>query len=314
MPKVHRSKGSTPSEALLASLCEQTFLDLWSYPNPYKAPGKELCDLLVVCGDDVILFSEKTIAFPDSGDEHQDWRRWFKRAVINSTAQLRSAERAIQSAKAGVYTDNRAKHRLLVPLPDATRRRLHRVVVANGAAERCRRHYGGGTGSLRITSSIPLDTRDKNELAGSVMPFSIGDLEPSGSFVHVFDSFNLPVVLNELDTITDFVRYLGEKERLFRSGKAVLADGEEDLLAYYLQTIGDDHEHTFFGGHLRDGEQLDVFILDGEWWSSMSADPQYVAKRSPTRSATSGTTSFDDSPSTRFAERAQNLAPPKPTR
>ena len=70
MPKVHRNKGSTPSEAFLADLCDRTFLDLWSYPNPYKAPGKELCDLLIMCGGDVILFSEKSIPFPDSGDEH----------------------------------------------------------------------------------------------------------------------------------------------------------------------------------------------------------------------------------------------------
>lgn len=276
MPKVHRSKGSTPSEALLASLCEQTFLDLWSYPNPYKAPGKELCDLLVVCGDDVILFSEKTIAFQDSGDECQDWRRWFKKAVINSIKQLRGAERSIQSANVEVYADNRAKHALLVPLPDVTRRRLHRVVVANGAAERCMRHYGG-TGSLRITTAIP---RDESGLIQSVPLFSVGDLDPSDTFVHVFDSFNLPVVLTEVDTITDFVRYLREKERLFRSGIAVAAHGEEDLLAFYLQTTDDNHEHTFFGEHLLvDGEPLDLFALDGEWWSAMSANPQYVAKK-----------------------------------
>ena len=28
-------------------------LNLWSYPNLFFRPGKELCDLLVVCGDEI---------------------------------------------------------------------------------------------------------------------------------------------------------------------------------------------------------------------------------------------------------------------
>ncbi len=62
---IHRSRGSTASEQLLADLGEQAFLNLWSYPNLFydkkqngKGDGKELCDMLVVCGDDVIIFSD----------------------------------------------------------------------------------------------------------------------------------------------------------------------------------------------------------------------------------------------------------------
>lgn len=65
---IHRSRGSTASERLLADLGEQAFLNLWSYPNLFydkkkngKGDGKELCDMLVVCGDDVITFSDKHI-------------------------------------------------------------------------------------------------------------------------------------------------------------------------------------------------------------------------------------------------------------
>ena len=38
------------TERMLAEFCERTFLKLWSYPNPYKDDGHELCDLLVVFG------------------------------------------------------------------------------------------------------------------------------------------------------------------------------------------------------------------------------------------------------------------------
>jgi len=45
---IKKSSGTTPTEQLLADLCEQTFLKLWSYPNPFKDDGDELCDLLVI--------------------------------------------------------------------------------------------------------------------------------------------------------------------------------------------------------------------------------------------------------------------------
>jgi len=51
--KITKSKGLTPTERLLSELCDLTFLKLWSYPNPCKADGKELCDLLAVFEDHV---------------------------------------------------------------------------------------------------------------------------------------------------------------------------------------------------------------------------------------------------------------------
>ena len=45
---VQKSKGLTESEEKLATLGYRTFLQLWSYPNPYKMQdnGQELCDML----------------------------------------------------------------------------------------------------------------------------------------------------------------------------------------------------------------------------------------------------------------------------
>lgn len=41
-----KSTGVTETERLLAEFCERSFLKLWSYPNPFKDDGHELCDLL----------------------------------------------------------------------------------------------------------------------------------------------------------------------------------------------------------------------------------------------------------------------------
>lgn len=56
--------------------------------------------------------------------------------------------------------------------------------------------------------------------------------------VHVFDKDFTQVILNELDTITDFVEYLREKEIFLKKNKSLLImGGEKELLAFYLITV-----------------------------------------------------------------------------
>jgi len=55
------------------------------------------------------------------------------------------------------------------------------------------------------------------------------------SFVHVFDRDFTQIILNELDTISDFTDYLKAKEALLKQkNKFVILGGEEELLAAYL--------------------------------------------------------------------------------
>ena len=93
MSPVIKAEGVTASERYLAKLAEKSFLNLWSYPSPYRdqkqggtGNGKELCDLLVVCGRHVIIFSEKTIEWP-SGEIETAWCRWARRAIRDSAKQ-----------------------------------------------------------------------------------------------------------------------------------------------------------------------------------------------------------------------------------
>jgi len=48
--------GVTTTEEILYSLCQDTFLRLWSYANPFKDDGKEFCDLIAVFEDHVSYF------------------------------------------------------------------------------------------------------------------------------------------------------------------------------------------------------------------------------------------------------------------
>src|SRR5438093_11992844 len=139
------SAGSTGSERALARLARETFLSLWSYPNVVRDEpqakggviGKEIADLLVVFEDDLILFSDKDCVFPSTGNLDVDWSRWYRHAVEKPAKQLWGAERQIREHPDRIFIDPKGKIPLPIPLPDLTRMRVHRVVVAHGASARC---------------------------------------------------------------------------------------------------------------------------------------------------------------------------------
>jgi len=86
----------TASEAFVTKLCSRAFLLPWTEPNPIKAPGKELCDVLVVCDPDVIIFSVREIRL--QADAEVGAERWRRRAIDASVNQLYGAERSLRGA------------------------------------------------------------------------------------------------------------------------------------------------------------------------------------------------------------------------
>jgi hypothetical protein len=79
--KIVKSRGVTPTENLLVALADRTFLKLWCYANPWKADGKELCDLIAVFGAHIFLFFDReSRKFDTAGaDVALTWRRWNAR-------------------------------------------------------------------------------------------------------------------------------------------------------------------------------------------------------------------------------------------
>ncbi len=110
-------------------------------------------------------------------------------------------------------------------------------------------------------------------------PFAVGDVDPSGPFVHVLDDATLDIVLGELDTITDLTSYLSKKEKLIRSGQLTVAAGEEELVAYYMTHMNSSGEHDFTKP---DGTSLgenDHIGFDGGFYDELRRNMQYRAKK-----------------------------------
>lgn len=246
--------GVTPAERYLEGLCQKNFLSLWSYPRPFRDQGgnKELCDLLVVMGDDVIVFSDKHCVLEPKKTLEIDWQRWFRSAVQGGAKQAWGAERWLRDYPSRVFLDPECTRPLPVRIPPPERARYHLVVTVHGVSAACQAMLGG-TGSLILRTDI-------RGLAAHVEPFAIGDLDPNRAFVHVFDDATLGFVMSTLDTTADFLRYLRHKEQFCRSYTAFVA-GEENLLAYYLTHIDEDGEHAFVFD-----PDIDTIAIDDSLW------------------------------------------------
>lgn len=274
------ASGSTPTESQLLHLARNSFLSLWSFPNVYtdegrrgtNSDGKELCDLMVVFGDDVLLFSDKNCAFPPTDDLNLAWSRWYRRAVEKSAKQLAGAESWITRFPSQVFLDAKCSKVVPIQLPPAERRRVHLIAVAHGASAAAIKHWdamGPGSSGAPIIDTQLVGRQHENT------PFTVGWPLENKRFVHVFDGDTISLVLRELDTLSDFVDYLSKKQDLFEnSGCNFLITGEEELLAAYLANINPKtNEHrfkTFPSGHL-------VFLEEGSW-TKLTASAGYRAR------------------------------------
>jgi hypothetical protein len=96
-------------------------------------------------------------------------------------------------------------------------------------------------------------------------------------FVHVFDEVTLDLVLQTLDTITDFVDYLEAKEELLDRGQLGMAAGEEELLALYLSDVDERGRHGFLLSSA-EGDQPDRVIVAEGHWDHFARHPQRRAQ------------------------------------
>lgn len=276
---IHRNDGVTAAERYLNKLCERSFLSLWSYSGIYrdqgrrgdKGDGKEVCDLLVVFENNILIFSDKDCELPDTGNLELDWARWFRRAIQKSADQVWGAERWIKSYPDRLFLDRACTRLFPIELPNLATAKFHRIVVAHEASKRCKQKFGG-TGSLMIKPTV-IGSMHYATAEDGGMPFVIGEINPAKGYVHVFDDTSLSITMKTLDTITDFVAYLSKKEEFILSGRLGMATGEDDLLACYLGNLNGQGEHDFIVP-----PQFNAVFIDESHWQHFSQHPQRLAQ------------------------------------
>jgi hypothetical protein len=232
--RINYGEGLTPTEQLLKYLGERSFLRFWSHANPHVSPSQELCDLLVIFRDYVIIFSDKSIDFQFHKDEQIAWRRWYREAIAKSARQLDGAMRQLLELQTPIYKNQPCTVPLEIPLPPPERAQVYRVAVVSLSKE--------VDEALPPQPFLAIDGAviGDQHIGDRATPFSLGELSPDSEFVHVMDIAGLWAVLSTLDTITDFARYLDARKAFIRGQAGNSAANEWCLLTRYLFSFTDD--------------------------------------------------------------------------
>lgn len=281
---IEKSNGVSDSERYLIHKCNNTFFSLWSYPNLHTVEknSKELCDVLAVFGNHIFIFSDKNITFSENVDVEIAWNRWYRHAIDDAARQIIGAERYILENRP-LFIDAKLTKAFPLDIPVDENTVIHRIIVARGIRKACKRHFGGGSGSLIVNTAIageqhychvsktgqPIKHKQDQPI------FTVGLITDRKKYFHVFDDFTLDCIMDELDTVSDFIAYLDCKEELINSGKNILATGEEDILARYLSCMEND-KHCIV-----DQQELhssDFFTFD-DLWKTYVQNTQYLIKK-----------------------------------
>ena len=266
---IEKSSGSTPSEQLLARLADSTFLNLWSFPNPFKEDSDELCDLLVVFENNILIFfdRESDILKNLKNDPSVLWKRWKRKVIDQQIRATKGAEKYIRSGQS-IYLDSLKTTTFPVSFDPETAK-IFKFIVAHGAKDACRfAHEDNESGSLAISYT---DAKDKQEYEFFI---NLDRNDP----VHILDSENLEIIFDELDTISDFIAYFTEKETAISKLKFLQYLAEEDLVAYYFRNFdAKTKKHTIKIGKGR--KRIDGFSLHQGFWKEFEKNPSYIRKK-----------------------------------
>lgn len=183
----------TKSEEWAYKLCRGSFFSLFSFVNPIGKKGKELCDVIIICGKDIVLISVKEININLTDNYDVDYNRWNTRAIEDSVKQLNGAERFLKAVSS--FKLKGSEEEIELPIE----KNFFKIALAIG-----------GRGKFPIPESIR-----------------------NNGYVNIMDEVSFDSITLELDTITDFISYLVEKQTKL-SNVYFTGNGEEDLLAYYL--------------------------------------------------------------------------------
>jgi hypothetical protein len=263
--KISKSVGLTSTEQYLSNLCDRTFLKLWSYPNPFRERGKELCDLIAVFDNQIYLFFDRETKTLTGGyeDFNLAWERWKKETVVKQIKSAKKARNHVLRNRDQIYLDAACTIPLPVKLPGSSVE-VHTIIVAHGASEACKKYSDNNvSGSLGI-----FYCNDKDAVPPSI-PFvvQLDRLEP----VHLFGSHTIDIMLGELDTFYDFTSYIMAKEAAIAKIESLAYAGEEDLLAHYYLNSDEEKKENFIGplDHIYDF----VMIGEGEWIAFIASEP-----------------------------------------
>jgi hypothetical protein len=181
-------KGIEGEEAVL-SIASTTYLKYWCYPDPKD----ELGTGKQIC-DLLILFKDVAIIIEVKNYQFKgNYERYFNNTLKKALSQINGAERKLFKSDTPLTIKHYLKGDTIFDRSKYSR--IQRLIVN--------------------LSTVPLF-------------YLGGETTNSNSFVHIFNWFAFLKVVQELDTIPDFIQYLETREATFKNKQLIIAHGEEE--------------------------------------------------------------------------------------
>lgn len=230
--------------------------------------------MIAVFADRVVILSDKSVQFSLADARPSSvttaWRRWHNRTVVAAAKQALGAERWLRDHPGNVYCDAQCTEPLPVPPAVLKGARYHRIVVVHDPSG-VRRDTTGGSGSLAIDTSLFDASR----------PFWVGHPWQGCPYVHIWDETVLSTMLEHLDTASDLIDYLSEKESMMAASHAVISAGEEEVLARYLMTISPQGQHSL----PKPRDKNTTVILEAGSWHRLRSSPAMASRKRADRAS-----------------------------
>ena len=176
-------------EEFVNELAYSSYLKFWCYPGPVDERGDKK-----EIADLLILFKNTLLILSVKNYEFKGlYDRYFRRTLEKAVSQIYGAERKLLESKHEVFIKHpeREPERFLPADYDV----VHRIIV---------------------------------NLGESVQFYPSGSVTKAGKFVHILDKEAFKVIIEELDTIPDLVKYLQDRERIFVGKDVLMLPGEEN--------------------------------------------------------------------------------------
>lgn len=242
-------------EEFVNGIAFDSFIEHWCYPSPKDEKGdqKEICDLLILFGDKLIIISVKNYEFKDF------YSRYFRRTIEKAVKQIYGAERKLFKSERDIFIKHPKRN--IEKFPKGKVKEIHRVIV----------NLGEGV------KFYPFNKETKDEkfitlLDKDAFQTIVRELDTIPDFLdylrkreELFSNKTATIMPGKEDdfspeTSEQFFEY---EEKQFKPAdkRSILISGtEHDLLAHYLKN------NKEFPDYIHSDEYNGMFIqLDGTW-------------------------------------------------
>lgn len=228
MDSKEKLKGDIGEQAV-NTLASDTYLKYWCYPSPRDEKGSKK----EIC-DLLILFRDTAIILSVKNYAFKgNYERYFRSTLDKAISQVAGAERKLFNGKNKVYIrhPDLGEHRF----DSSIYKTVHRIIINHNTA--------------------PLF-------------YPAGRLTSSSKYVHIFNWDAFLGVVNELNTIPDFIGYLEERSTIFQKRDVTMMNGSETDWSQEVNrafiSYNSNRDYNGNGFLLISGSELDL-LADFNW-------------------------------------------------